>query len=121
MQGLIKLSSLDLGVLIEESGEGGGGDCAGRTPPDFPMLESAELSWESRSNKNIHRLELAKIVVLAPSLEAHHNGSDTFHCSRYFEFRLSREEPLEGRCSNCVRRRACYLPLLKSAQLVRQT
>jgi hypothetical protein len=115
---MIGRSSIDTGMFMQKSFKSGGGDCWGRTPSAFPLLQCLEFSGHACGNESGDCLGLAQTVGLPPRLEPENDRSGDL--LRHGCFVMLQKEPFQCRSGHRLRRGACSLPLLKGAKLYRQ-
>ena len=63
---------------MQKSFESGGGDCRGRTPSAFPLLQCLEFGRHACGNESGDRLALAQTVGLPPDLSRRTTGAGVF-------------------------------------------
>ena len=108
-------SSIKAGMFMQKSFKSGGGDCWGRTPAAFPLLQCLEFSGHACGNESGNGLGLAQTFGLPPGLETKNDRSGDL--LRHGCFVVLQEEPFECRSGHSLRRGARSLPLLKGAKL----
>ena len=112
---MIGRSSINTGMFMQKSFKCGGGDCWGRTPSAFPLLQCLELGGHASGNESGDCLGLAQIIGLPPGLETKNDRSGSLLQQRCFV--VLQKEPFECRSGHSLRRGAGSLPLLKGAKL----
>jgi len=100
---------------MQKSFESGGGDCRGRTPSAFPLLQCLEFGRHACGNESGDRLALAQTVGLPPRLEPKNNRSGGL--LRQGSFMVLQKEPFKRCRGHGLRRGTRPLPLLKRAKL----
>jgi hypothetical protein len=104
-----------VGMFMQKPFKSSGGDCWGRTPSAFPLLQCLEFSGHAGGNESGDCLGLAQIVGLPPGLETKNDRSRGL--LRQGCFMVLQKEPFERRSGHRLRRGARSLPLLKGAKL----
>ncbi len=106
---------INAGMFMQKSFKSGGGDCWGRTPSAFPLLQCLEFGGHACGNESGDCLGLAQIFGLPPGLETKNDRSGDL--LRHGCFVVLQKESFECRSGHSLRRGARSLPLLKGAKL----
>jgi hypothetical protein len=100
---------------MQKSFESGGGDCWGRAPAAFPLLQCLKFSGHACGDESGDCLALAQIVGLPPRLESENDWSGDL--LRHGYFMVLQKEPFKRCRGHRLRRGTRSLPLLKRAKL----
>ena len=100
---------------MQKSFKSGGGDCWGRAPAAFPLLQCLKFSGHACGDESGDCLALAQIVGLPPRLESENDWSGDL--LRHGYFMVLQKEPFKRCRGHRLRRGTRSLPLLKRAKL----
>src|ERR1700761_7567565 len=102
-------------MFMQKSFESGGGDCWGRAPAAFPLLQCLKFSGHACGDESGDCLAPAQIVGLPPRLESENDWSGDL--LRHGYFMVLQKEPFKRCRGHRLRRGTRSLPLLKRAKL----